>query len=83
MGRRWLWSLAAAWIFAALLAAFMTGWNWLDNPSEIFHGPSGTHWTFLYDTFESWFVPVFFYSTLVLLGARAVCWLRSRFQPGP
>jgi len=43
----------------------MTLWDWLDNPSGIFHGPKGTNWNFVLETAVSWLIPTFVAAALI------------------
>ena len=56
-------------------------WEWLENPSGIFHNENGTNWTFVYETASSWFVPTFIISSaisaLVLLIFKGILLLRK------
>lgn len=52
---------------SALLAAVMTGLDWRKNPGGIFHGPDGTHWTIVGETFFSWFWPALPAMVLLIL----------------
>jgi hypothetical protein len=80
---RWLLGLLFACIFAVVLAIIMTAWNWLENPTGIFHGTAGTNWTFVWDTFESWLVPTLICSTLIIWGVLLAWWLRARLHQRP
>jgi hypothetical protein len=42
---------------SAVVTAIATEWDWLKNPSGIFHDESGTHWSIVFDTAVSWFIP--------------------------
>ena len=62
---RVLWiSLAWGAALAILLSVTMTVWDWVENPSGIFHGPAGTRWDFVVQTAVSWLIPTFVYGTL-------------------
>lgn len=64
---------------SALLAAVMTALDWRKNPAGIFHGPDGTHWAIVGETFFSWFWPTLSaVGVLTVLGAVALHTLRSR-----
>ena len=64
---------------SALLAAVMTALDWQKNPAGIFHGPDGTHWTIVGETFFSWFWPALSaVGVLTGLGAVALHTRRSR-----
>lgn len=51
-------AIIAGIIMSSLIAFGMTLWNWIENPGSIFHDSSGTNWTFVWDTFLSWFGPL-------------------------
>ena len=57
----WVFGLVAGVIFAAVLTAVVTSWEWIENPGGIFHGPDGTNWAFIIETAVSWFVPSLLY----------------------
>jgi len=40
-------------------ASVMSFLDWRLNPSGIFHSELGTNWRFVWDTWLSWFVPMF------------------------
>ena len=40
-------------------ATVMTWFEMRLNPSGIFHGPAGTNWSFVWETWISWFLPTF------------------------
>lgn len=40
-------------------APVMSFLDWRLNPSGIFHSELGTNWPFVWDTWLSWFVPMF------------------------
>ncbi|MEM6514373.1 MAG: hypothetical protein AAF660_15285, partial [Pseudomonadota bacterium] len=78
MGQAARFALLASGFVAVALATLMSAWNWIDNPSGIFQNDSGTNWSFLFDTFISWFLP-----TLIglmppaFLGHIGWQWIRS------
>jgi len=43
---------------SGLVASLMALWNWIENPGSIYHDSSGTNWSFIWDTFFSWFWPL-------------------------
>ncbi|MEQ8407778.1 MAG: hypothetical protein RKH07_05840 [Gammaproteobacteria bacterium] len=62
----WLIATKVAFCIALFLTLLFTGWDWLANPSGIFHDDTGTNWRFVYDTAESWFLPAFFSSFVTI-----------------
>ncbi len=58
--RAWVFGSLVAFFAALALACIFSLWNWLENPSGIFHDENGTRWAFIRDTAESWFLPSFF-----------------------
>jgi len=60
----WVFGLGVGLTAAVMTAAIFTAWNWVENPSGIFHDSSGTNWGFVYDTAISWFLPTFLYTTV-------------------
>ena len=63
-----VWALLAA----AAAAAIPTALDWMENPSGIFHGPDGTHWGFVWDTWHSWFLPLTLPAVVLALGYTLV-----------
>ena len=55
--RIWIWGAALGVVASLVLAGVMTYADWRLNPAGIFHGEQGTNWTFVRETFISWFVP--------------------------
>lgn len=64
--RFWLFGPSLGLIIAILATLTFTLWDWIENPSGIFHDSTGTNWNFVYDTAVSWFFPTFLQSTLIL-----------------
>jgi hypothetical protein len=58
-------SLTIGLTSAFILTLIITIWEWIENPSGIFHNGKGTNWTFVYDTAISWFVPTFINVTVI------------------
>ncbi|MEL6822385.1 MAG: hypothetical protein AAFP70_11530 [Calditrichota bacterium] len=52
---------------SGFLASLMSLWNWIENPGSIFHDSSGTNWSFVWDTFFSWFWPMLLFFLPVFL----------------
>ena len=59
------------------VAATMTFIDWQQNPGGIFHDASGTRWPIVYETFLSWFLPIFVAATPLAWLAR---WPADRKQ---
>ena len=57
--RAWLCGLTSAVLLAAVLAAVPSGLDWLANPGDVFRGADGTHWRVVFETYLSWFGPLF------------------------
>ncbi len=55
--RVWLSGLALGVVASAVLAMVMTYADWRLNPGHIFRDEQGTHWTMVWETLVSWFVP--------------------------
>lgn len=58
-------SLYTGFSVAFLLTLIITLWEWLENPSGIFHNQNGTNWRFVFDTSISWFIPTFINVVLI------------------
>jgi hypothetical protein len=75
-------AILVSFSIAIVVTITITIWEWLENPSGIFHGQNGTNWTFIYETASSWFVPTFINATvitvLIHLAFRGMLWLRMR-----
>lgn len=54
-------------LVAFLIAAVMTFIDWRLNPGGIFRGPAGADWQIVWDTWISWFLPVFPVAALLAL----------------
>lgn len=72
-------SMAIALVLAALIAGVFTFESWDSNPGGIFQTEQGTQWSFVIDTFASWFFPsavlAFAVLFVVVLGW---CWAFQR-----
>ena len=66
---------------SALLAAVMTALDWQKNPAGIFHGPDGTHWAIVSETFFSWFWPALSAAVLLILLAASLRRTVRRSRP--
>jgi hypothetical protein len=69
-------ALLLCFAVAALVASTMSFLDWRLNPGGIFHGERGTSWPVVWETWVSWFVPVF-----LLAGASAIPLLLWRSRP--
>ncbi|WP_019028080.1 hypothetical protein [Colwellia piezophila] len=61
----WSFGLLIGVIVGMFLTSIIVIWEWMENPSGIFHGVDGTNWHFIYDTAISWFIPTFIYVALI------------------
>ena len=61
----WSFGLTLGIISAFTITFIFTLWEWLENPSGIFHDQNGTNWNFVYDTAISWFIPTFVSVTVI------------------
>ena len=61
----WLFGLTIGAISASIVTIIITVWEWIENPSGIFHDQNGTNWSFVYDTAISWFVPTFIQVSII------------------
>ncbi len=75
-----LFSLAGA----TLISAGVTLWEWMENPSGIYHDDTITHWQIVYETAISWFVPtagyLFVLALLTQLAWHGTAKLVARFR---
>ena len=60
----WIFGPVVGFAIAASVTIVITIWEWIENPSGIFHGPEGTNWRFVYDTAASWFIPTWLQATV-------------------
>jgi len=63
--RAWVAGFLAGFGIALVLTLIVTLWDWLENPSQIFHGAEGTHWGVVAETALSWFLPTLLYAVLI------------------
>ncbi|MFK8010864.1 MAG: hypothetical protein AB8B80_02410 [Marinicellaceae bacterium] len=70
-------AVVLSFIIAFVMAVIMSIWNWLENPNGIFHNSIETNWSFVYETFVSWFIPALLYS-FVLLSISTYCYKMLR-----
>ena len=73
--KHWIIGLVLGVVIAFLVGAAMTFADWQLNPAGIFHGPDGTNWGFVRDTFISWFLPTL---PVALIAALVIVWFTSR-----
>jgi hypothetical protein len=75
----WSFGLLTGILVSCIVTLIITVWEWLENPSGIFHDKSGTNWGFIFDTASSWFVPTFVYIALIAavihLLSSAIKWI--------
>ncbi len=72
------------WVYAVLLgatvgfivASVISFLDWQLNPGGIFHSDLGTNWRFVWDTWISWFIPVFLVGSAV--SVPVLFWLSKR-----
>jgi hypothetical protein len=74
--RPWRHVVLAALPVGCLVASTMSFLDWRLNPGGLFHGPGGTSWRVVWETWVSWFVPVFFLVAAVALSV--VLWRSQR-----
>lgn len=59
-----------SFILSLLAAIILTYVDWQKNPAGLFHSAEGTDWSIVWETFASWFVPLFF-GLIAVLGFAA------------
>lgn len=64
---------ATAGFIAASVMAFL---GWRVNPGGIYYSDLGTNWRFVWDTWISWFVPVFLVGSAI--SVPTLFWLSKR-----
>jgi len=57
---------STAALVAVAVAGFVTVLEWRENPGGIFRDSSGTAWSFVGDTFWSWWWPTFLHIAIIL-----------------
>ncbi len=57
MGQAARFSLLASGTLAIVVALYFASYSWFENPAGIFRSEEGTNWTFVWDTWISWFLP--------------------------
>lgn len=74
-------AILVSFFLASVVTVVITIWEWLENPSGIFHDQNGTNWVFVYDTASSWFVPTFVVGSvigvLIHLAYKGILWFRK------
>jgi allophanate hydrolase subunit 1 len=63
---------------AILIAAGVTAWEWLENPSGIYHDATTTQWQIVYDTAISWFMPTSAYLFIFALLSQLIWRVTAR-----
>lgn len=58
-----------------LVATVMSVADWVENPQGIFHADGATHWSFVRQTWISWFLPV---TLSAMVTGAALCWWRAK-----
>ena len=61
----WIIGLMIGVATGMLVASIMAAVDWWANPAGVFHGGQGTNWSFVWETWFSWFAPVFLFAGLV------------------
>jgi hypothetical protein len=72
---QWTCAVLASTSLGLLVASAMSFLDWRLNPGGIFHSETGTNWHVVWETWLSWFIPVFFLVGAVTL---PVLFWRSR-----
>ncbi|MEO1320883.1 MAG: hypothetical protein AAFV30_09990 [Pseudomonadota bacterium] len=57
MGQAARFALLASGTLAILVSLYFASCDWIANPGGIFRSEAGTNWTFVWDTWLSWFLP--------------------------
>ncbi|MGH1364441.1 MAG: hypothetical protein ACRBF0_12855 [Calditrichia bacterium] len=65
---------------SVLISGGMALWNWLENPGSIFQTADGTNWSFIWETFGSWFLPLILLLLPIFL---LTAYLRTRSISNP
>ena len=72
----WVYALLLGVTVGFIVASVMSFLDWRLNPSGIFHSDLGTNWRFVWDTWISWFIPVFAVGSAVSI--PTLFWLSKR-----
>ncbi len=77
----WLFGLFLGLVISLFVTLVIVTWELLENPNGIFRGGNGINWGFVYDTAQSWFIPIFIYVLVIASAAHLVVtfvnWLRQ------
>jgi hypothetical protein len=69
---------------ATSISVGVTLWEWLENPSGIYHDGTTTHWQIVYETAFSWLIPttgyLFLLAVMTQLIWHGIAKLRERFR---
>ena len=65
--RQWTRGVLVSASLALVVASAMSFLDWRLNPEGIFHSENETHWHMVWETWVSWFVPVFFLTGALIL----------------
>ena len=76
----WVFGLTIGFLSAFVITLVITIWEWLENPSGIFHNEDGTNWSFVYDTAISWFVPTFIQISIISATLHIIVTLIKRYR---
>ncbi len=74
--KHWVYAILLGATVGLVVASVMSFLAWRLNPSDIFHSDLGTNWQFVWDTWISWFIPVFAAGSAV--SVPALIWLSKR-----
>ena len=74
--RYWVSAILFGGAVGIIVASVISFLDWRLNPSGIFHSDLGTNWRFVWDTWISWFVPVFVVGSAV--SVPVLFWLSKR-----
>jgi hypothetical protein len=74
--RRWLYVIVLGTTVGLVTASVMSFLDWRLNPSGIFHSELGTNWRFVWDTWLSWFLPMFVVGSVA--AALVFLWMSRR-----
>ena len=72
----WTRAVLGALVVGLVVASTTSFLDWRLNPGGLFHGPTGTSWGVVWETWVSWFAPVF-----LLVAAVALPVLLWRSKP--
>lgn len=75
----WSFGIVIGVLSAFVLTLIITVWEWIENPSGIFHDQTGTNWSFVYDTAISWFIPTFIQVSIISAVVHIIFSIFNRF----